>query len=138
MWNHLGTFRALLLAMGLLTLAAVGCTREGACIKEPPNRTANAETAASVGTRPSAGAKQILIDNFSFDPPTLTVGIGTKVTWMNHDDVPHTVTSTAKPKRFNSGTLDTDGQFSHVFKDPGSYEYFCAVHPKMTGQIIVK
>ena len=82
--------------------------------------------------------KQIVIDNFTFDPPTLTIPVGTKVTWVNHDDVPHTATSTAKPKRFESGTLDTDEKFSHVFTAPGTYEYFCAVHPKMTGRIIVK
>jgi plastocyanin len=82
--------------------------------------------------------KQIVIDNFTFDPPMLTIPVGTKVTWVNHDDVPHTATSTAKPKRFESGTLDTDEKFSHVFTVPGTYEYFCAVHPKMTGRIIVK
>ena len=48
------------------------------------------------------------------------------------------ITSTAKPKRFDSGALDTDGQFTHVFTKPGTYDYFCAVHPKMTGTIVVK
>jgi plastocyanin len=60
------------------------------------------------------------------------------VTWINRDDVPHTATSTAKPKAFDSGALDTDQTYSHVFKEAGEYEYFCAVHPKMTGKIIVK
>jgi plastocyanin len=66
------------------------------------------------------------------------VPAGTRVTWVNRDDVPHTVTSAEKPRRFNSGTLDTDGQFTHLFTTPGTYEYFCAVHPKMTGKVIVK
>jgi plastocyanin len=57
------------------------------------------------------------------------------VTWINHDDVPHTATE--NDKRFDSGALDTDGQFSYTFKTSGAYKYFCALHPKMTGQIVV-
>ena len=87
---------------------------------------------------PSAVPNQVTIDNFAFNPPVLTVALGTKVTWINRDDVPHTATSTAKPRAFDSGTLDTDDQFAHVFEAPGTYEYFCTVHPHMTGQIIVK
>jgi plastocyanin len=92
------------------------------------------------GGKPAARAvaNQVVIDNFAFQPATLTVKVGTPVTWVNRDDVPHTATSTDKVKKFNSGTLDTDEKFSHVFKKPGVYKYFCAVHPKMTGQIIVK
>ena len=63
---------------------------------------------------------------------------GTRVTWVNRDDVPHTVTSTEKPRRFGSGTLDTDDQFTHQLTTPGTYEYYCAVHPKMTAKVIVK
>jgi plastocyanin len=81
---------------------------------------------------------QVVIDNFTFDPPKLTISAGTKVTWVNHDDVPHTATSSVKPRAFDSGTLDTDEKFSFVFATPGTYDYFCAVHPKMTAQIIVK
>jgi plastocyanin len=81
---------------------------------------------------------QVSIDNFSFSPETLTVPAGTKVTWVNHDDVPHTATSNAKPRAFDSGALDTDQKFSYVFAAPGTYPYFCAVHPHMTGQIVVK
>jgi plastocyanin len=81
---------------------------------------------------------EVVIDNFTFDPPKLTISAGTKVTWINHDDVPHTATSSTKPRAFDSGTLDTDEKFSKVFVTPGTYDYFCAVHPKMTAQIIVK
>ena len=90
------------------------------------------------GDTKSAASHQITIDNFAFSPRKLTVSVGAKVTWVNRDDVPHTATSTKKPRLFDSGTLDTDDKFSHVFKTPGTYEYFCAVHPHMTGQIIVK
>jgi plastocyanin len=123
---------ALMAVIGVLVIAA-GCA-DGIDGKEerPRPRNAGSEWPANIAP------KQIVIDNFTFDPPTLTVSIGTKVTWVNRDDVPHTATSTAKPKRFDSGTLDTDDQFSHVFTSPGSYPYFCAVHPKMTGLVIVK
>jgi plastocyanin len=87
---------------------------------------------------PPAEPNQVVIDNFRFSPRTLTVPAGTKVAWVNRDDVPHTATSTAKPRTFDSKTLDTDEQFAHVFASPGTYEYFCAVHPHMTGTVIVK
>jgi plastocyanin len=87
---------------------------------------------------PKPGPQQIVIDNFTFSPAKLTVSVGAQVTWVNHDDVPHTVTSTAKPRALDSGTMDTDDQFAHVFTVPGTYNYFCAVHPHMTAQIIVK
>ena len=96
----------------------------------------------SAVTTPAADKKadehQVVIDNFAFSPRTLTVSVGAKVTWVNRDDVPHTATAKGKPRAFHSGTLDTDGQYSFVFKQPGTYDYFCAVHPHMTGKIIVK
>ena len=101
-------------------------------------RQENDRLASRPGVECLAAEKQIVIDNFTFDPPTLTIPVGTSVTWVNRDDVPHTATSTAKPKRFDSGALDTDGQFTHVFTTPGTYDYFCAVHPKMVGQVVVK
>jgi plastocyanin len=81
---------------------------------------------------------QIRIDNFTFKPAEVIIPVGTKVTWTNHDDVPHTATSSVKPRQFDSGSLDTDDQFSHVFTTPGTYDYFCAVHKHMTARIIVK
>jgi plastocyanin len=81
-------------------------------------------------------ANQVMVENFSFQPGTLTVKAGTTVTWVNHDDEPHTVNE--NNKTFKSGTLDTDAKFSYKFTSPGSYSYFCSLHPRMTGQIIVK
>jgi plastocyanin len=138
MENHLWKMSALLIAMSLLAVAAVGCSGGSSRVEKAPDEAVRTGSTKSVEPMPARGAKQIVIDNFTFDPPTLTIPAGTEVTWVNHDDVPHTATSTAKPKQFDSGTLDTDGMFSHVFKGPGTYEYFCAVHPKMTGRIIVK
>ncbi len=79
---------------------------------------------------------QITIDNFSFTPQDVTVKAGATVTWTNKDDVPHTVVSTTK--KFRSPVMDTDGRFSYTFSDPGTYEYFCSVHPHMTGKVIVQ
>ena len=66
----------------------------------------------------------------------LTVPVGTQVTWVNKDDVPHVVMSVGKI--FKSKALDTDDKFSFTFQQAGTYEYFCSVHPKMTGKIVVK
>ena len=95
------------------------------------------KTASTSTTKmPAAAANQVIIENFSFVPATLTVKAGTKVTWINRDDVPHTVNE--NDKVFKSGTMDTDDQFSYTFSSPGTFGYFCALHPKMIGQIIVK
>ena len=102
------------------------------------NMNMRAKSAPAMHTNPTAGAaaNQVVIENFSFAPATLTVKAGTKVTWINRDDVPHTVNE--NDKRFKSSTLDTDDQFSYTFSSPGTFSYFCAMHPKMTGQIVVK
>jgi plastocyanin len=77
------------------------------------------------------------IDNFTFSPATLTVPRGAKVTWTNHDDIPHTVTSAATPRLFHSGPLDTGDSFGFTFDAPGEYKYFCALHPHMQGTVLV-
>ena len=76
------------------------------------------------------------IDNFTFVPARLTVKAGTTVTWRNEDDIPHTVTSAAR--LFKSKALDTDDSFSFTFTEPGIYEYFCSLHPRMTATIVVE
>ena len=81
---------------------------------------------------------EVKIDNFSFGPVTLTVPVGTAVTWTNRDDIPHTVVSTDDPKAFKSKVLDTDEKFSFTFSKAGTYPYFCSIHPKMTGKVIVQ
>ncbi len=84
----------------------------------------------------SASAAEVKIDNFTFQAPTITVSEGTQVTWINRDDIPHVVTS--DDKLFKSKALDTDEKFSYTFATPGTYHYFCSIHPKMTGEVIVK
>jgi plastocyanin len=96
------------------------------------------EPAVQTTTAPAAAEQRITIDNFAFNPQVLTVAPGTKVIWVNRDDVPHTATSSESPPKFKSTAIDTDEQFSQVFTQPGTYRYFCAVHPKMTATIVVK
>jgi plastocyanin len=79
---------------------------------------------------------EVKIDNFSFGPATVTVSAGTTVTWTNRDDIPHTVVST--DGAFKSKVLDTDEKFSFTFSKPGTYPYFCSIHPKMTGKVVVQ
>jgi amicyanin len=81
---------------------------------------------------------EVKIDNFSFAPASLTVAVGTRVTWINRDDIPHTVVSTDEAKAFKSKVLDTDENFSFTFNKAGTYPYFCSVHPKMTGKVVVQ
>ena len=78
----------------------------------------------------------IKIDNFTFTPAEVTVSAGTSITWVNNDDIPHTVT--ASNKEFKSKPLDSEDKFSFVFSAPGSYDYFCSLHPHMKARVIVK
>ena len=94
----------------------------------PPSVTAN--------DQPSAANAEVKIDNFSFGPATVTVPVGTTVTWINRDDIPHTVVSTDGV--FKSKVRDTDETFSYTFTKAGTYPYFCSVHPKMTGKVVVQ
>ncbi|HTK13047.1 MAG TPA: cupredoxin family copper-binding protein [Xanthobacteraceae bacterium] len=84
----------------------------------------------------AADAKMLTIDNFTFGPSSVTVAPGTTVTWTNRDDIPHTVTSTTK--LFKSQALDTGDTFTYTFTQPGTYAYFCSLHPHMTGTIVVE
>jgi plastocyanin len=91
---------------------------------------------SAAAERPSSQAA-ITIDNFSFGPQSLSVKAGTEVTWVNHDDIPHTVVS-EDLITFRSRALDTDESWSFTFTKPGTYTYFCSIHPKMTAKIVVQ
>jgi plastocyanin len=99
---------------------------------------------AVVTTLPAASARaaetavkiEVKIDNFAFAPQRIVVKAGTTVTWTNADDAPHTVVSTTK--LFKSSALDTTDKFSFTFATPGTYEYFCSLHPHMTGAVVVE
>ena len=82
-------------------------------------------------------ATEVKIDNFTFAPVTLTVATGTTVKWVNRDDIPHTVVSEDK-STFKSKALDTDDSFTYTFTKPGTYTYFCSIHPKMVAKVVVQ
>ena len=86
--------------------------------------------------RPSAANAAVKIDNFVFGPQTITVPVGTTVTWTNSDDIPHTAVSTDGV--FKSKVMDTDEKFSYTFTKAGTYPYYCTIHPKMTGKVVVQ
>ena len=88
-------------------------------------------TAAGTDTAP-----QVMIDNFVYSTVPLTIKVGTTVTWTNHDDIPHTVDSTQG--KFKSAALDTDDKFEFKFTEAGEYPFYCRIHPKMTGKVIVQ
>ena len=95
---------------------------------------------AVAATLPAASARaaetEVKIDNFAFAPQRIVVQAGTTVTWINADDAPHTVASSTK--LFKSSALDTEDKFSFTFTTPGTYEYFCSLHPHMTGTVVVE
>jgi plastocyanin len=112
---------------GALLAAALGAVC--APVVEPFVLPARAQSAAA--------ANSISIDNFTFNPPTLTVKAGTTVTWTNKDDIPHGIAS-ANNGFSRSKAMDTDDSFSFTFTTPGTYQYFCYIHPHMTGTIVVQ
>ena len=85
----------------------------------------------------SPAAVAVGIDNFTFNPQTVTVKAGTTVTWTNRDDIPHGLAATNNTFK-RSQALDTDDSFSFTFTTPGTYQYFCYIHPHMTGTIVVE
>jgi plastocyanin len=94
-------------------------------------------TASNSSNDQASGANgAVKIDNFVFGPQTITVPVGTTVTWTNSDDIPHTAVSTDGV--FKSKVMDTDEKFSYTFTKPGTYPYYCSIHPKMTGKVVVQ
>ena len=90
----------------------------------------------ALSARAATGATStVTIDNFTFAPAELTIPANTTVTWINRDDIPHSVVQ--KDKMFRSKALDTDDSFSFTFTTPGTFSYFCSLHPHMVGKIIV-
>ena len=92
-------------------------------------------TAALTVAPARAADTAVKISNFTFNPPQITVKAGTTVTWTNDDDIPHTIVS---PPAIRSKALDSDDKFSFTFTTPGTYKYFCGLHPHMTGTIVVE
>lgn len=119
----------------LLILSIAIAAVAGSALPAPKLNALQVGTPASAQSAQAAAA-EVKIDNFSFSPATVTVAVGTTVTWVNHDDIPHTVVST--DKAFKSKVMDTDEKFSFTFTKSGDYPYFCGIHPKMTGKVVVQ
>ena len=122
------------LAIGALTGMPIEQTAHGA----GAIRFVRIGDAPAADDTPAAAAdgKRVVVDNFSFTPATAAVPVGTTVTWTNHDDIPHNVVS--PEQTFKSPVLDTDEMFSHKFEAAGTYTYYCSIHPRMTGQVVVR
>ncbi len=88
--------------------------------------------------RAEDGTAQVTIGNFTFSPAVLTVARGTRVTWTNHDDMPHTVTSAEDPARMHSPVLDTEESYALTFDTPGDFRFFCSLHPQMQSRVEVR
>lgn len=122
-------------------LRPISATAASPEVDSPPATvSAAAKPAAEEASVSARSSKQltVAIDNFNFSPKELSVSLGDTVTWINHDDVPHTATSNDDPAAFDSKALDTDDKYSFTFTKPGTYGYYCKVHTHMTGKIIVK
>jgi plastocyanin len=87
------------------------------------------------GAFAASGETQLTIDNFTFKPDAITVPVGTRIVWVNDDDIPHSIVETTG--KFHSPALDTEDKFSFTFDKAGSYEYFCGLHPHMKGRVVV-
>ena len=116
--------RLVLLALFASALLLLGC----AGYSSPPKTETPPPT-----TAPPASSASIDISGFAFSPQEITVAKGAKVTWTNKDSVGHTIASDS----FNSGTLNNGGTFSFTFKEAGTYDYYCSIHPSMKGKIMV-
>jgi plastocyanin len=92
--------------------------------------------AVGVALAADPAASAVSIENFAFAAPTITVAAGTTVKWTNNDDIPHTVR--AVDGSFHSKALDTADSYAFTFAKPGVYSYFCSLHPKMVGKVVVK
>ncbi len=122
---------------GVMLRAAVAGIVAFALLGPPePSRGASDRATPAVTRLANAPTPQVTIDNFTFSPATLTVSTGTTVTWTNQDDMVHTVTEANR--RFSSKGLETGDTYSYTFTEPGTYTYFCALHPRMTATVIVK
>jgi len=117
-------------ALALMALVCV-ITLRGASSASQHGDTSGVSAAATNGA-----PAEVKIDNFAFTPGAITVKAGTQVTWVNRDDIPHTVDSTQG--KFKSAALDTDDKFQFLFTEPGEYPFYCRIHPKMTGKIVVQ
>jgi plastocyanin len=135
--NALAAARIGALVAAAPVAAAASWAAEMAGMAEHHAVPAAARQAADSASDTSA-PDQIVIDNFSFGPALMTVARGTRITWINHDDEPHTIVHDGTPRLFKSAALDVGESFSFTFAEPGIYRYFCSIHPHMQGIVVVQ
>ena len=133
-------FSALAATTGVEEVFAFGApartAASSAAGQETSHATSQLTAQAATQAAPAGKVVEVKVDNFSFSPQTITISPGTTVIWTNRDDIPHTVVS--DDKVFKSKVLDTDEKFSFTFDKAGNFPYFCSIHPKMTGKVIVQ
>lgn len=122
------------LALVALLVASAAC--------RSADRSTSADVAPNVAPTGQAHEahepRKITIGNFTFSPATLEVQVGATLVWVNEDDVPHVVVGVDAGSPLRSPALDTDDRYSVVLDRPGTYRYFCSLHPHMTGTVVVK
>jgi plastocyanin len=114
----------------LLVVLAVS----GSCKKSTYDMTG---TGPGTGGSGGPGLNEVFIQGMAFNPATITVSVGTTITWTNKDPNTHTVTSTIAPSAFDSGAISSNGIWTKTFTAPGTYNYACTIHPTMTARVIV-
>lgn len=120
----------------LLVGAAMGIVAGTATAAPTPGAAAPASVVAErVMPDVSAASEAVTIQNFAFSPATVTIKVGTTLTWTNRDQDPHTVSATSGA--FHSPTLSTGQSYQYTFTTPGRFDYLCTIHPFMTGTVVV-
>lgn len=119
------TMLAMIIVIGAVIIS--GCSLYG-------NVPSNSNNSSTPAVKTTTNSNAINIQNFAFSPAILTVKKGTTVTWTNDDSAPHQIKSTT----FNSSSLGKGQAFSFAFDTLGAFDYSCAIHPSMTGKIIVE
>jgi plastocyanin len=135
MMKTIGMIKSVVVRSKALAFAGVMSTVMFCAVAAYPARVAGNPPSAAAGPTAATGM-EVKIDNFAFNPAVITVKAGTQVIWINKDDIPHTVDSSEG--KFKSAALDTDEKFEFKFSEPGEYPFFCRMHPKMTGKVIVQ
>ncbi|HEV2160778.1 MAG TPA: cupredoxin family copper-binding protein [Stellaceae bacterium] len=130
--------RGAALAVALATLGLAPAAFAQSAMPSMPGMDHMAMPAGQAPMQVAAGPNQVVINNFAFGPTTLTVKRGTTVTWINKDGDAHTVTAAGTKPLFGSNPLDTGDSFSFTFNAPGTYAYFCKIHPTMKGVVVVQ
>ncbi|WP_410638917.1 cupredoxin family copper-binding protein [Amycolatopsis sp. lyj-346] len=85
----------------------------------------------------AAATQQVMVQGYAYSPATLTVRVGDTVTWMQHDEAPHDVVTTSAPVAFRGPQLSAGQSWSYTFRQPGTYQYYCSVHPDMRASVTV-